>query len=76
MKAGKKKPWQIVPYAVWPFTLPIGDGAIPLGGVAYDAEHQLVYVSQILADTDAGYQPLIHVFKIQASRNVFQKATV
>ena len=28
VKAGKKKPWQIVPYAVWPFTLPMGEGSI------------------------------------------------
>lgn len=66
VKAGKKKPWQIVPYAVWPFTLPLGEGSIPLGGVAYDAAHQLVYVSQLWADKDAGYLPLIHVFKVTA----------
>jgi hypothetical protein len=64
VKAGKKKPWQVVPYGVWPITLPIGEGAIPLGGVGYDAEHQLVYLSQLWADKDSGYLPLIHVFKI------------
>ena len=66
VKAGKKKPWQVVPYGVWPITLPIGEGTIPLGGVGYDAEHQLVYVSQLWADKDGGYLPLIHVFKIAA----------
>jgi hypothetical protein len=64
VKAGKKQPWQVVPYAVWPLTLPIGEGTVPLGGVAYDAERQLVYVSQLWADKDAGYLPLIHVFKV------------
>ena len=39
-------------------------GTIPLGGVGYDAQRQLVYVSQLWADKDAGYQPLIHVFKV------------
>jgi hypothetical protein len=64
VKAGKKKPWQIVPYGVWPITLPLGEGSVPLGGVAYDAKQQLVYVSQLWADKDSGYLPLIHVFKV------------
>jgi len=55
------------PYATWTLNLPTSDSTMKgLGGVGYDAAHQLVYVSQLRADPD-GYadRAVIHVFKIQ-----------
>src|SRR6185436_13105392 len=39
-----------------------------LGGVGYDAQRQLLYVSQLRGDPD-GYQerPLIHTFRVNAT---------
>ena len=47
VKAGAKQPWEIVPYAVWPFELPTPEKTVQIGGVAYDAQRQLLYVSQM-----------------------------
>jgi hypothetical protein len=70
VKAGRKKPWEPVPYDVWPFTLPIGSANSTgegLAGVSYDASRQLLYVAQLNADSDGlkYWRPLIHVFKIR-----------
>src|SRR5262245_61585553 len=65
VKAGKRRPWDVKPYAVIPITLPGGSADVVFGGVAYDAPKQLLYVSQLLAEGAAsGYLPLIHVFKV------------
>ena len=65
VKAGKKRPWQVVPYGVWPLTLPTPELSVRLGGVGYDAKNQLVYVSQLGADPD-GYssRAIIHALRI------------
>jgi hypothetical protein len=65
VKAGSKQPWDVVPYAVWPFDLPTPERTVRIGGVAYDAQRQLLYISQFRADTD-GYseRPIVHVLKI------------
>jgi hypothetical protein len=66
VKAGRKKPWDVLPYAVWPFTLPFGGYPTPIGGVGYDALRQLVYISQLRADQDGyAFRPIIHVFHIR-----------
>ncbi len=62
---GNEQLWDVVPYGVWPFELPM-DYGVTLGGVAYDAERQLIYVSQLYADQDGyAYRPVIHVFHVQ-----------
>lgn len=64
VKAGKKKPWNLKPYAVWPLKLAIGaDAPVELGGLAYDAERQLLYVSQTKADPN-GHASLMHAFRV------------
>jgi len=65
VKAGQKQPWEVVPYGVWPLTLPTTEPTMRLGGVGYDAEHQIIYVSQLGADPD-GYssRPVMHALRI------------
>lgn len=65
VRAGTKKPWEVVPYGVWPFELPTYEMRVRLGGVAYDVKTQRLYVSQLFADKD-GYEsrPIIHVFQL------------
>ena len=65
VKEGRKQPWEVLPYGVWPFELPVPEPRARLGGVAYDADRQILYVSQMYADQDgfAG-RALIHALKI------------
>jgi len=67
VKAGSKRPWNVVPYAVWPLTLPTSEATVRLGGVGYDAQRQLLYLSQMAGDNEgqAG-RPLIHTFRAGA----------
>jgi hypothetical protein len=66
IKAGRRKPWDVRPYAIWPLELPIEEDAKHIGGVGYDTERRQLYVSQMLADTDTyANRPVIHVFRIQ-----------
>lgn len=68
VKSGAKQPWEITPYGVWPFDFPTHDEAMKIGGVAYDAANQLLYVSQMLVDKDGyAYRPLIHVLHVNAT---------
>ena len=68
VKAGTKQPWEVVPYGVWPLNFPTPESSVRTGGVAYDAQRQLLYVSQLWADPD-GYssRPVIHVFRLDAT---------
>jgi hypothetical protein len=68
VKAGTKQPWEVVPYGVWPLNLPTPEATVQLGGVGYDAQRQLLYVSQLRADP-AGYEqrPVIHTFRVNAT---------
>lgn len=67
VKAGSKQPWDVVPYGVWPFTLPTPEPTVRIGGVGYDASRQIIYVSQLLADQDGyGYRPIIHALHLGA----------
>ena len=65
VRAGNKKPWDVVPYGVWPLTLPTPEPMVRLGGVGYDAERQIIYLSQLRADQD-GYssRAVIHAIRI------------
>ena len=58
VKAGKQKPWDVKPYAVWPFSLPFGETAL-LQGAAYDPATGRIFVSQAYGD---GELPVIHVY--------------
>jgi hypothetical protein len=65
VKRGKKSPWSVKPYGLWTLSLPFDNPDKHIGGVAYDAKQQLLYVSQQLADIDGDdARPLIHVFKL------------
>ena len=65
VKAGTKQPWEVVPYGVWPFTLPTPEATVRIGGIGYDATRQMIYVSQMLADQDGyGYRPIVHALRI------------
>jgi hypothetical protein len=65
VKAGTKQPWEVVPYGVWPITLPTTEPRAMVGGVGYDAARQILYFSQLRADKD-GYasRSLIQALKI------------
>ncbi len=64
VKNGSKQQYQIQPYATWSFTLPfeIPASQHKIGGVAYDPQDGLIFVSQECAD--ANCSPIIHAFKI------------
>ena len=65
VKAGKKKPWQVEPYGVWPLTFPTSESSMRLGGVGYDAERQIIYVAQLGADSERqANRPVMHAFQI------------
>ena len=59
VRAGRRRPWQVRPYATWRLKLPFGSPRI--GGAAYDPGRGLVYISQQYAD---GPAPVIDVFKV------------
>lgn len=66
VRAGQRDPWDVRPYGVWPFDLPFPEPSTRIGGVAYDADRQRLFLSQLQADRDGfAYRPLIHVFHIQ-----------
>ena len=70
VKAGTKQPWDVVPYGVWPLNLPTPAPNVWLGGVAYDAVRQIVYVTQLNADNNNGViaaAPIIHAFRLSAT---------
>jgi hypothetical protein len=65
VKTGKRDPWEVVPYGVWPFELPFREPTVRIGGVAYDAIRRLLYFSQLKADQDGyAYRPIIHAYYI------------
>jgi hypothetical protein len=59
VRTGRRRPWQVRPYATWQLSLPFRSPRI--GGAAYDPARNLVYVSQQYAD---GPAPVIDVFKV------------
>jgi hypothetical protein len=65
VRSKKMHPWDVKPYAVWPFELPTPEPGVRIGGVAYDPAHQRLYISQYEADRDGyDYRPLIHVYRV------------
>jgi hypothetical protein len=67
---GTKAQYQVQPYAEWTFTLPFenADDEHYLGGVGFDPQNNLIYLSQL--DEDTGTYPIVHVFKVDGSISV------
>ncbi len=62
VKAGRKDPWDLKPYATWSLKLPFStEGSAVLSGATYDPKTGRLFVSQGFAD---GELPVIHVFHI------------
>lgn len=62
---GQREPWSVMPYGVWRLDLPT-EGDWNIGGVGYDAQSHLLYLSQMGVDEgDETYRPIVHVFRIQ-----------
>lgn len=79
VRAGTKKYWEIIPYAIWNFTLPYTSetstwtGTKSLGGVAYDPTTQRIFITQSHADTlvsTTSPLPIVHVFKLNLGNNM------
>ena len=66
VKNGIADPWEVLPYATWNFDFPITDENKQIGGVAYDAETDMLYISQLRIDGFDAF-PLVHAFKIRGS---------
>jgi hypothetical protein len=67
VRAGDKDPWEVRPYAVWPFELPpIGDPYPRVGAISYDSARRRLFLTQLFGDKD-GYsrRPIFHVFTIR-----------
>lgn len=62
VKNGVKQQYEIRPYAVWNFDLPFENDSRLIGGAAYDAQTNQIYLSQQCSDNSCA--PIIHVFKI------------
>ena len=67
VRAGDRKPWDVRPYAVWPFELPpIGDPYPRLGAISYDSARRRLFLTQLFGDKE-GYsrRPVLHVFTVR-----------
>ena len=62
VKKGTKQPWDVFPYGVWTYDLPIQKADRRIIGAAYDPTSQRIYLSQEGADGDL---PLVQVFELQ-----------
>lgn len=62
VKAGLKQPWEVVPYTVWNFELPLQDGNRFLGGAAYDPATRRLFLVAYYAGTNGW--PVVHVFNV------------
>jgi hypothetical protein len=66
VRAGRREPWSVKPYAVWPFDLPTPEPGVRIGGVAYDAARQRLFISQLQADRDGySFRALVHVYHVR-----------
>jgi len=62
VKSGKRKPWDVKPYATWKLDLPFAGFDVGIKGVAYDPATGRIFVSQYRSDGD---NPLIHILTVQ-----------
>ena len=67
VRSGDKQPWDVVPYAIWPFELPSLGALQPrLGRLSYDAAGRRLFISELFAERDEfAYRPLIHVYTVR-----------
>jgi hypothetical protein len=66
VKAGKRRPWDAEPYAVWPLEFPTAEPRTIIGGIGYDPAHRTIFVTQRHADRDEFQsRPVIHIFQIR-----------
>lgn len=64
VRAHRSHPWDVTPYGVWTLELPFPEPSTRIAGVAYDADHRRLFVSQRNADRDGfAYRALIHVYQ-------------
>lgn len=61
VREGKRKPWEVRPYAAW--VLPELHGRV-VGGVAYDPATGRLFVSELRGD---GVYPLVHVYVLKGT---------
>ena len=69
VRSGQKKPWDVIPYAVWSLPLPAAQQlfTVPTGASAYDESGRKLYLVQVGADNSPTWGlPLIHVFRVTA----------
>jgi hypothetical protein len=59
VRKGRKRPWQVKPYATWSLSLPFGSARV--GGAAYDPARGVIYVSQQYAN---GADPVIDALAV------------
>lgn len=65
VKAKSKQPWDVRPYAVWPLKFPTTADQLIIGGVAYDAQRQVLYISQRHGNRgEFSSGPVIHAFTV------------
>jgi len=65
VRAKKRKPWDVKPYAVWAFELPIKEAGTRITGVAYDPARRRIFIAQRNADQDGfAFRSLIHVYQV------------
>jgi hypothetical protein len=59
VKKGKRKAWDVQPYATWTFDFPINPGRNEISGAAYDPATGRIFLSQANREN-----PLVHVYRI------------
>lgn len=65
VRAGKKHPWDVLPYAVSTFTFPTPEPTTRLSGVTFDPASRRIFIAQRQADRDGfSYRSLIHVYRL------------
>jgi hypothetical protein len=66
VRAGRRDPWSVKPYGVWPFDLPTPEPSVRIGGVAYDPARRRLFVSQLQGDRDGySFRGLMHVYRVR-----------
>ncbi len=61
VKRGKKRPWEVQPYATWRLTEMDDTGSANINGAAYDLTTRRLYITE-----DYGERPFVHVYEIAA----------
>ena len=70
VKAGTKNPWDVVPYGVWNFDVPVKRSESGIGSVAYDSERKLLYFTVTRVEPDYSARPLVEVYRVNNASSV------